>query len=95
MKAERFTVQACCGKTSIIFKTDQPITKEHLSALVKAGFNEATHFTEAGILYADNSDLIVTGPIGSDRLQVKCKSANQDNCSQKINDFEVLLEQLG
>lgn len=92
MKVERFTVQACCGKTSLIFKLDQPLTKEHLSSLTKLGFNEAEHFTKAGIMYVDNSDLIVTGPFGSDRLTVKCKIAD---CTQKINDFEVLLQQLG
>ncbi len=92
MKVERFTIQACCGRTSLIFKTDQPLTTGHLASLVALGFKEAPHFTKAGILYVDNPDLIVTGPIGSDRLQVKCKVAD---CQQKINDFEVLLQQLG
>lgn len=92
MKVERFTVKACCGKTSLIFKTDQPLTPAHLSALVKLGFAEAPHFTKAGILYADNSDLIVTGPFGSDKLQVQCKLKD---CTQKLNDFEALLQQMG
>lgn len=92
MKVERFTIQACCGKTSLIFKVDQPLTKEHLASLVSFGFKEAVHFTNAGMLYADNLDLIVTGPFGSDRLQVKCKVTD---CHQKLNDFEVLLAQLG
>ena len=92
MKIEKFTIRACCGGTSVIFKTDQPLVKEHLAALVRLGFKEAEHFTKAGILYADNSDFTVTGPFGSDRLQVKCKHAD---CNQKMNDFEVLLQQLG
>lgn len=92
MQVERFTVQACCGKTSLIFKTDRPIMASDIAKLVSQGFTEATHFTKAGILYVDNSDLIITGPIGSDRLQVKCKIAD---CDQKVNDFEVLLQQLG
>lgn len=92
MHIERFTVQACCGKTSLIFKTDRPIFASDIQALVKLGFTEAINFTKAGILYVDNSDLIITGPIGSDRLQVKCKIAD---CDQKLNDFEVLLQQLG
>lgn len=94
MKVERFTIQACCGRTSLIFKTDQGLTKGHLDSLVKLGFKEAEHFTKAGILYVDNPDLIVTGPFGSDKLQVKCTSRVKD-CTQKINDFEVLLQQLG
>lgn len=92
MQVERFTVQACCGKTSLIFKTNRPIFASDIQALVNLGFTEAKQLTKAGILYVDNPDLIVTGPIGSDRLQVKCKIAD---CEQKLNDFEVLLQQLG
>ncbi len=92
MKVERFTVQACCGSTALILKIDQPLDKSHLAYLINQGFVEAEHFTKAGILYVDNSALTVTGPFGSDRLTVKCKVAD---CSQKINDFEVLLQQLG
>lgn len=76
----------------MIFKTDQPLTKEHLSSLISLGFTESPQFTKAGILYVDNSDFIVTGPFGSDRMQVKCKHAECDN---KLNNFEVLLQQLG
>lgn len=91
MKVERFTVQACCGNTSIIFKTDQPITNEFLTKLVSKGFIEHSHFTKAGILYADNLDFIVTGPIGSNRLQVKCK---KKDCEKNLNNLEALLLQL-
>jgi hypothetical protein len=92
MKVERHTVQACCGSKSLIFKTSRPIAANDIESLVTLGFTEATNFTKAGILYVDNLDLIVTGPIGSDRLQVKCKVGD---CEQKVNDFEVLLQQLG
>jgi hypothetical protein len=92
MKVERFTVTACCGRTSIIYKTDQPLVKTHVDNLVRLGFVEHAHFTKAGIIYADNMDFIVTGPFGSDRLQVKCKTAG---CEKKLNDLEVILQQLG
>jgi len=92
MQVERYTISACCGRTSLIFKTNRPIMLTDIQALVNLGFKEALHFTKAGILYVDNNELIVTGPIGSDRLQVKCKISD---CTQKVNDFEVLLQQLG
>ena len=92
MKVERFTVQACCGRTSLILRIDQPLSKEILASLVNAGFKEAAHFTKAGILFADNGELIVTGPFGADRVQVKCRIAD---CNQKLNDFESLLQTLG
>ncbi len=91
MKLEKFNIQSCCGGVSIIFKTDRPLNINHLTALVKLDFVEAEHFTAAGILYATNLDFIVTGPFGSDKLQVKCKHTD---CVQKMNDFEVLLQQL-
>jgi hypothetical protein len=92
MKVERIIVRACCGKTALIFKTDQPVTKSHIESLIKIGFIESTHFTAAGLLYVDNSDFIITGPLGSDRLTVKCKHAE---CTQKLNNLEVLFQQLG
>lgn len=81
-------MQTCCGRTSTIFKTDQPITIDLLKSLVAVGFKEYQHFTSAGILYLDNIDFIITGPLGSDRLQVKCK---KDDCLQAINDLEMVI----
>lgn len=88
MKIQRFTVQACCGKKSVVFKTDKPLTKEILNYLVNNGFKELTHFTKAGILYLENNEFVLTGPIGADRLQIKCKLPD---CDQKINNLEELL----
>lgn len=92
MKVNRLTLPACCGKEQIIFKTDQPISESLLKKLESNGFTAAAHFTAAGVLYADNVDLIVTGPFGSDRIQAKCKKAD---CTQSLNDFEELLLNLG
>lgn len=92
MKVERFSIQACCGRKTTIYKIDRPIDTNLLAALVALGFTELAHFTAAGILYVDNLDFIVTGPIGSNRLQVKCKRAD---CEQKIGNLESLLQQIG
>jgi hypothetical protein len=92
MKLTKFTVQSCCGKSAVIYKTDRPLESRHIAALVNIGFNESIHFTRAGILYVDNSDFIVTGPIGSDRLTIKCKQ--QAECTQKVNNLEGLLQQM-
>lgn len=91
MKTERFSVTSCCGSKSIIFKIDTPIDAKLLEALVRIGFKELAHFTAVGILYVDNQEFIITGPIGSNRLQIKCK---KKDCDQKLNDFEQLLQQL-
>lgn len=91
MKLEKFTVSACCGKKSVIYKIDRPITTDLLKKIVAQGFNELEHFTKAGILYVDNLDFILTGPIGSNRLQVKCR---KEDCDSKIESLEALLKQL-
>ena len=92
MKVTKFTVRACCGKDAVIYKTDRPLSTQHIASLVSMGFIESTHFTRAGILYVDNVDFILTGPLGSDRLTVKCKQ--QAECSQKTNNLEGLLQQV-
>ena len=92
MKVERISVQTCCGGMGLFFKTDQGLTADFITKLVELGFKELPQFTKAGIIYVDNVDLIVTGPLGSDRLQVKCKSAD---CAEKLNEFEALLLTLG
>jgi hypothetical protein len=91
MKIEKYTIQACCGRTSVIFKTDQPLNTTHILELCKIGYTEHKHFTKAGILYVDNSDFILTGPLGSDRLQVKCKMLN---CDSKLIELEQVLLKL-
>lgn len=92
MKVERLVIQACCGRKQIVFKIDRPIDLALLEVLKSNGFTEAPHFTKAGMLYADNSDLIISGPIGMDRLNVKCK---KEDCEQILNDFEALLVKTG
>lgn len=92
MLYEKIVMQTCCGTPSHIYKIDRPITKDLLNKFVDLGFKEVSHFTQAGILYVDNLDFILTGPIGSDRLQVKCKAPN---CYSKIEVLEAQLQQIG
>lgn len=92
MKVERFLIQACCNKSQIVFKLDRPVDQGMLDILKSNGFTEAPHFTKAGMVYADNSDLIVTGPFGGDKLNAKCKKVD---CEQILNDFEALLVRMG
>lgn len=92
MKIERINIQSCCGAMGLVFKTDQPILKSHIVELKKLGFVDSPHFTQAGLLYVDNSDFTITGPIGSNKLTVKCK---HKECTEKLNNLEVLFQQMG
>jgi hypothetical protein len=92
MRLEKFTIQKCCGGVSTIYKIDRPIDLDLLSTFVnKLNFLELQHFTKAGIMYVENFDFIITGPIGSNRLQIKCRRAN---CEPKLNEFEIILKQI-
>lgn len=93
MKLTRYSISACCGKQSIIFTTDCPLSHDHINKLKNMGFAETSHFTKAGIMYMTNSDFIITGPLGSNRLQLKFTGKN-NNDSQKLSDIEALLQQL-
>lgn len=88
MKIERYTVKACCGKTSLILKMDCPLDIKIISFLISNGFTELPHFTKIGIVYMTSPELIVTGPIGKNQLQVKCKPKD---CANILNEFEILL----
>lgn len=92
MQVEKLVVQACCGRKQISFKLDRPVDQALLQVLKSNGFTEQPNFAIAGILYVDNSDLIVSGPFGADRLNAKCKKAD---CDQILNDFEALLIRTG
>jgi len=93
MNFQVFTIAACCGNTSTIFKTSRPIMVSDISDLVKLGFTESVNFSKAGILYVDSAEITISGPLGSDRLQVRCKVKKAD-CPKAISDFEKILEQL-
>lgn len=75
-----------------MFKIDTPISNNFLSLFLVNGFKELQHFTKAGIFYVENSDLIVHGPFGTDKLQIKCK---KQDCQEKLNNLESLLQKLG
>ena len=85
MIVERHTIPSCCGNTSIIFKTDKPLDLNMIDVLVKFNFIEQKHFTKAGILYVENKELVLTGPIGSNKIQVKCK---KKDCANFLNSLE-------
>ncbi len=94
MKVERIVIKGCCNRKQVVFKIDRPITEPVLAHLKSNGFTEAPNFAKAGLLYADNTDLYVSGPFGSDRLTAKCKQEGAD-CDRFLNDFEALLLKMG
>jgi hypothetical protein len=93
MNISQFKIQACCGRTSIVFKTDRPITQKDVESLEKLGFVAASQFLKAGIIHMENLTLLITAPLQSDRLTVKPKSEKDKD--KIVNDFEELLKTIG
>jgi hypothetical protein len=91
MITTRYTVQACCGKTNVIFKLDRSIDLKLLNFLVDKGFVEEANFTKVGMLYVNNSEFTLTGAFGGDKLQAKCKLKD---CAQKLDELEGIFLQM-
>lgn len=91
MKVESFEARACCGGKSFTLKIDKPVTLELLNSIKAWGYRESEHFTKSGILYLDDSYLVISSPFGSSKLSVKCR---KKDCEKNINDFKQLLTSL-
>jgi hypothetical protein len=91
MLIEKFAVKGCCGKTSFLFKIDYTISDSLLNILKNSGYMESPVLTKSGILYVDNSEVILTGAFGSNTLQVKCKKIN---CEEIVSKLEIFLQNI-
>ena len=88
MKIDRYVIQACCKRVQIVYRLDRPVDKSLIEVFKSNGFKELVHFTQAGLIYMESMDGVVSGPIGADKLNVKCK---KDNCEPFLNNIEQLL----
>lgn len=91
MKLTKFSVNACCGKTTTIFQTSEILSKEIIAKLVSQGFIEHEKFSKNNVLYVENAYFFLSGPIGSNRLQVRCKKGD---CSTFLPELEEALTQI-
>ena len=92
MKVERIVIQACCNKKQIVLRIDKPLDQSITDVLKSNGFTINPAFTQAGMLYADNLDLIVTGPFGGNKINVRCL---KKDCETILDIFEDLLVRMG
>ena len=72
----RHTIKGCCGNKTFVFELSQPIEKTWLDAFKSSGYQTSEIYTKSGMLYAVRQGLVVSGPFGGTKLQVKCSSAN-------------------
>lgn len=76
---------------TIIVKFDDPISLEKMHPLQSQGFVQREHFTKIGMLYMESKELILSGQLGSNKLQIKCKVSD---CKNHISNIEDLLSKI-
>ena len=89
-------VAACCGKTGVILKiVGESLTTNFATKLLSFGFTENQAFRNAGILYLTSTALsmIITGPLGSNRLNIKMISSTA-NVDENLNKLKEILKQI-
>lgn len=91
MNFKRVDIKACCGKQSTIYELGKTLSLELINSFSAIGFTELQKFTKAGILYIQNDLFILTGPIGSVQLQVKCR---KNNCEEHLKTLEAIFENM-
>ena len=78
-----------CAKPQTTLQADFSFEIKHLQELLKNGFLENVSYTKLGIIYVEDDNLIGIGPIGGNRLQIKCKN---ENCNSSIDKIEEILK---
>lgn len=85
MKIKFFEVKSCCGKSSTLLKLDKTVSEDMLNRLVSLGYKPNQIFFKSGILYVEREDLTLTGSMGSNSLQARCR---KQNCKEVFSNFE-------
>lgn len=77
--------KGCCGKKGFVVITKRAISKNHLDKFAQGGFNISNNYLKSGILYAENSKIIIICTLGSNRIEVKSK-INLDNLIESLEE---------
>ena len=80
-----------CGKEQLLLQVDFSFEKKHLNQFLSSNFREIKSYTNLGILYIEDDNLVAIGPFGSNRLQIKCKNSN---CNLSLNIIENILKNM-
>lgn len=80
-----------CNKGQILLELNVPLDKTHIKFFAGSPFLENKSYTNLGLFYMESLDLVAIGPFGSNRLNIKCKTAN---CNNNIIELEDILKQI-
>lgn len=88
---KRYQVKSCCGKSNLIFQLDKAINKGHLKHFIDAGYQAPEMFAKHGVFHVRGHGIFAQASFGTTRVNVKCSG---DDCSNQLNEFEKLLENI-
>jgi hypothetical protein len=93
METKRITINSeCkCGNSQIILQTGGPLLKNHIVKFTNSNYKQNESYIKSGILYLENDDLIMMGPLGSNRMQIKCK---RKDCDKSISQIESIIKDI-
>ena len=78
-------VPTCCGNFATSYVLGFPLRIEHRKQFENAGFVFNASFLAAGMLYMEIRHYIVVGKLGSNVVQIKCKTPK---CDAETTSFE-------
>ena len=81
----------CCVKKEIFLDLNFPLHINHLAYFKSLGLKEKTSYTTNGLFYVGQDDFIAIGPIGGNRLRIKCRNSN---CLASVEKFELLIKEM-
>jgi len=84
-------IPACCGKSQIILQFDFSLELDHSKLFLEHKFLSSKSYADRGILYLEDPNLVIMGPIGSNRFTVKCKNTL---CNNSILIVEEILTKI-
>jgi hypothetical protein len=86
----RATIMICCKNKSIIIKCF--LQKEHFIYFINAGFTGSSPYERGGLFYAENLEIILIAPFGTNKLSVYCKIKD---CKVSIENVKNILISIG
>ncbi len=80
-----------CSKKETFLELNFPLDFKHLPYFISLGYKEKKAYGNSGLFFIEDSTLIAIGPVGSNRLQIKCK---KPQCLDSLDRLESLIKEM-
>lgn len=89
MKIKEYKGSACCGGKgeTIFYKIEKAVDQNFANYFINLGLQQADHLKKAGVIYVYNGEYTLSAPIGSTKLQYKCKLKECIEIKNKVENI--------